>query len=376
VALRELITIDVRPGGGMDSQSGLQNLRPRLYGALERPSGHSRWAAIIMHPTSNFLGHYLISPLAERGVACLALNSRYLGSDVTLLMERVIQDLGAGVRFLKEDLGYERVALIGNSGGGALATFYQAQAERLTITATPAGDPIRIDPADLPPADAIILSAAHLGRARLLLDWIDPAIVNEHDPLRRRADLDLFNGHQTAPFEPEFLARFASAQRARRDRIESWVEARLATLRRRADGITDEAFVIHGTQADPRQFDLSLDANDRAPGSIWGPSKAVNFAGNAMGRFTTLTAFMSQWSSRSQADGPVNLRRTSVPVLLLEHTADGSTFPSTAWAWLEAAPGRAVHQRLVGGDHYLTGRPDLIAECAESIAAFLKQASG
>ena len=35
------------------------------------------------------------------------MNSRYVGSDVTLLMERVIQDLGAAVKFLK-DRGYQR----------------------------------------------------------------------------------------------------------------------------------------------------------------------------------------------------------------------------------------------------------------------------
>lgn len=44
------------------------------------------------------MGHYLIQPLAERGVACLSLNSRYVGNDTLLRMERVIQDLGASVK--------------------------------------------------------------------------------------------------------------------------------------------------------------------------------------------------------------------------------------------------------------------------------------
>ena len=75
------------------------------------------------------MGHYLIEPLAERGMCCMGLNSRYAGNDTVLLMERVIQDLGAGVKFLHE-AGYDRVVLIGNSGGAALASFYQAQAEQ------------------------------------------------------------------------------------------------------------------------------------------------------------------------------------------------------------------------------------------------------
>ena len=34
------------------------------------PTGPKHTAAIVMHPTSNFMGHYLIAPLAARGIAC------------------------------------------------------------------------------------------------------------------------------------------------------------------------------------------------------------------------------------------------------------------------------------------------------------------
>jgi hypothetical protein len=67
----------------MESQSGLQMLRPRIYGAYSQPArdGGSKVAAIVMHPASNFMGHYLIAPLAERGICCMGLNSRYAGND-------------------------------------------------------------------------------------------------------------------------------------------------------------------------------------------------------------------------------------------------------------------------------------------------------
>ena len=87
-----LAVIDVKPGAAMESQSGLQMLRPRIYGAYEaasRPIGAGagrRTGAIVMHPASNFMGHYLIAPLAERGVTCLGLNSRYAGNDTVPLM--------------------------------------------------------------------------------------------------------------------------------------------------------------------------------------------------------------------------------------------------------------------------------------------------
>ena len=116
-------------------------------------------------------------------------------------------------------------------------------------------------------------------------------------------------------------------------------------------------FIVHRTHADPRCLDLALDANDRAPGSVWGDARAVNYAANAMGRVTSLTAFLSQWSSRSRAGGPENLARTSVPTLLLT-------------AWLAAGGDRITNVDIVGGDHYLAGRVDLQLRVADEIAAF------
>ena len=82
----------------------------------------------------------------------------------------------------------------------------------------------------------------------------------------------------------------------------------------------------------------------------------VNYSANAMGRTTSLTAFLSQWSSRSQADGPTNLARTTVPKLLLTYTADQSTFPSTRDAWL-ARRRRAHPQRRHRRRQPLPGGP-------------------
>jgi pimeloyl-ACP methyl ester carboxylesterase len=367
----KLAVIDVKPGAAMESQSGLAMLRPRIYGAWREAAGTKRVAAIVMHPTSNFMGHYLIEPLAARGVACMGLNSRYVNNDTMLLMERVIQDLGAGVRFLR-DQGYERVILIGNSGGAALASFYQAQAERLTCTHFVHGEPTRFVAEDFPPVDGIALCGAHEGRARLFLRWIDPSVIDESDPSSADPALDLYNPENGPPFSPEFLARFTAAQRARRDRIEAWAAARLRLLMREAGGPQDQAFVVYRTHAEPRCVDLSIDANDRPPGSIWGDARAVNYAANAMGRFTSIKAFLSQWSSRSQADGPDNLACTSVPVLLFTYTADASTFPSTRDAWLAAAAGRIRNVDVKGGNHYLAGQPELVTQVADELAAWAR----
>ena len=368
----ETVVIDVQPGAAQESQSGLQAMRPRIWGALARPDTPTRTACIVIHPTSNFMGHYLLEPLAKRGVACLGLNTRYMGNDSVLLLERAIQDLGAGVKWLRAQ-GFERIVLIGNSGGGALVSLYQAQAEHLTITHAPSGDPVHLHPDDLPPADGIALCAAHLGRSRLLRMWADPAVIDETDPVATDPALDMFDPANGPPYAPAFMERFRAAQLARVQRLEDWCKARLRQLRAIPDGPRDMAFVVHRTLADPRTLDPSLDPNDRAPGTtVWGPPKQQNFAANSMGRYTSLSAFLSQWAPCSQGDGPTNLARTSVPVLLMEHTGDSSVFPSDNEEWAAAATGRVTRQRLEKGTHYLAGQPHLVVQLADGIAAFAK----
>lgn len=372
----ELAVIDVQPGAALESQSGLQMLRPRIYGAWRRPPGRPRAAAIMMHPASNFMGHYLIGPLARRGVACMGLNSRYAGNDTLLLMERVIQDLGAGVQFLRAQ-GYDKVVLVGNSGGASLSAFYQAQAERLTIERMVDGDPAGLSPRDLPPVEGLALCAAHEGRSALMRNWIDPSLVDEGDVLSVDPALDMYDARNGPPYDPAFLEHFRAAQQARYERIDAWVGERLRRLRSEtAPGSPrDEVFVVHRTHADPRFLDLSLDANDRAVGSVWGAgaagARAVNYAASQMGRITSLTGWLSQWSPQSRADGPANLARTSVPALLCTYTADPSTFPSTREAWLRAGGDRIRNVDIRGGNHYLSGQAELVEQVADAMAGWI-----
>ena len=369
----ELAVIDVKPGAAMESQSGLQLLRPRIYGAWMQPTGPKRAAAIVMHPTSNFMGHYLIEPLAARGVACMGLNSRYAGNDTLLLMERVIQDLGAGVQYLQAQ-GYDKVVLIGNSGGASLSAFYQAQAEHLDIEHMVDGDPARLSPQDLPPVQGLALCAAHEGRSFLMRNWIDPSLVDEHDGLSCDPELDMYDPRNGPPYDHAFLERFRNAQQQRYERVDQWVGERLRHVRAQTapGGPRDEVFVVYRTHADPRFLDLSLDTNERPVGSVWGTgangARGVNYAASQMGRITSLAAWLSQWSPRSRADGPGNLARTSVPTLLCTYTADSSTFPSTRDAWMRAGGSRIRNVDIRGGNHYLAGQPELVQQTAEVMA--------
>ncbi|SBV31798.1 conserved protein of unknown function [uncultured Sphingopyxis sp.] len=367
---RTIVEIDIPAVGMSETQSGITRMKPRILGALVEPDAPTGVAALIAHPTNNFLGHPLLSPLAERGIAALGLNTRFMNNDATLIMEKAIQDIGAGVRWLRER-GYEQVHLVGFSGGAALACFYQAQAEKLTIVETPAGDAVSLSAGDLPPADSLSLIAAHLGRSRLLQDWIDPSLTDESDAASRDPSLDMYDAVNGPPYSDEFLERYRSAQSARRDRIEAWAKARLGLLRINNPS-ADEAFVVHRTFADPRFMDLSLDPNGRHAGGIWGNARDVNYAANAIGRYTSLTAFLSQWAGCSNADGPTNVMRTSIPVQYIELGGDASTFPSTTRIWREAIESRgnatSSFHAIDDADHYLK-RPEHLREAADMLAA-------
>ncbi|MGE0798035.1 MAG: alpha/beta hydrolase [Lautropia sp.] len=362
---KELVVLDVKAGVAMESQSGIAQLWPRIYGAMVRAPG-SRTAAIVMHPASNFMGHYLLEPLAAAGITALGLNSRYVNNDTQLIMERVIQDLGAGVRHLRQ-LGYQKILLIGNSGGAAICAFYQAQAENLTVFETVAGDPIDMTPADLPPADGIVLTAAHPGRSRLFAEWLDPSVIDERDAFAADPALDMFNPDNGPPFDRGWLARYRAAQLERNARLERWARAELARVRALPHGISDFSFLIYRTGADPRHLDPTIDPNDRPPGTIWGNPRQLNYGANNIGRYTTLTAYLSQWSASTRADGPTNLALTSVPVLAIEHSADASVVPAMNELWVAPAGARLTRHPLKGGTHYLAGQPQLVAETVATI---------
>src|SRR5271155_2231308 len=139
----------------------------------------------LMHPRTDQTQAYNILPLVKAGFGVLGRNGRWPNNDVATLHEPLVLDVAAGVRFLL-DQECEQVVLLGNSGGGTMATFYQWQAraqkgERLTHT--PAGHPFDLNEFDLPAAGAVVIFGGHIGEGLLLSQLIDPAAVDQNDPL-------------------------------------------------------------------------------------------------------------------------------------------------------------------------------------------------
>ena len=337
---RELLALTAEDGAGVD-------------GALYLRSGaRPATALVFMHPTVSFLHHYALIPLAGRGYAALGLNSRFVGNDAQLLMEQVVLDLAAGVAELRER-GFKRVVLVGNSGGGALAAYYQAQAE----------EPLP----ERPPADALIVLNAHRGRPQVLTAWLDPSVTDESDPLSVSPSLDMFDPGNGPPYRPHFVEQYRAAQEARNGRITAWARERL-------DRVGDQAFVVHRTAADLRFVDLTLDPSDRAVGTYWGPDvRAANYAAGGLGRFSTLRSWLSQWGlDTSPAAAEPCLARCQVPMLFIQGTADQGIFPSDAQALFEAAGAEDKQLRWIrGGSHYFLGQPDLQRDVYDLIDGWL-----
>ncbi|TDV56433.1 serine aminopeptidase domain-containing protein [Actinophytocola oryzae] len=370
----ELLGIPMAASNGrIDIYSGVSRMAGKVWGSLHRAATPSKTVVAVVHPASNFLGHYLLAPLARRGVDAVGLTTRYIGNDSTLLMENCVLDIGAAIAFLR-DRGYERIVLVGNSGGGGLTALYQSQAESPSITHTPAGDPPDLTGATLPPVDALVELMAHPGRAIVFTEWLDPAIVDEHDPTRRDPDLDMFDPRNGPPYSPEFLARYRAAQVARNRRITAWVREKLAELAKDPDGVQDLPFTVHGTGADPRFTDLTIEPSDREAGTMWGPAAHANLMPASLAHFSSLRSWLSQWSiDESNCDGPLHLARTSVPTLVMYGTADQVCFPSHAQSLYDAVP--HDDKKLLGverGTHYLSGQPELMDQVTDTILSWLE----
>ncbi|MGF1453757.1 MAG: alpha/beta hydrolase [Alphaproteobacteria bacterium] len=338
----------------------------------------SKTVIVFSHPTGRGAWLPICTALAHAGFHVAFVGTRYAGSDHALIMEKCVVDLGEGIADLKKRFGYDQVILGGWSGGGSLSLYYQEQALRPTVTATPAGDPPDLTRATLPPADAVLLLAAHVSRSVTLTEWLDPSITDETQPFKRDPAYDLYAdppAHR-APYAQHFLVLFRAAQVARNRRITAWAEEQLAE-RVAADGPGAElGFVVHGTMADPRWLDPAVDPNDRAPGTCYlGDPKVVNMGPVGLARFTTLRSWLSQWSfDRSMANGLRNAVHVGVPVLVVSNTADNACTPSHASRLYTAVGhGDKTLVEVKGATHYYAGQPQHLSQCVATCADWLAQ---
>lgn len=359
---------------GFSGNQGAVNLEAIRF----RPADgrESNTLMVFMHPASTLQLLPVPRAMAATGAHVLCAGSRYQRNDTALIMEKVLLDLGAYIRHAKNVWGYRHVVLVGWSGGGALAVSYQAQAENPAITHTPAGDPVNLKGAGLIPADAVIYQAAHLSRAHLLAETLDPSVRDELNPDDRDVELDIYDRRNPnqPPYSPDYISRYRAAQLARMRRITAWAKQTLTQLKARNTGEVERPFIVHRTLAEPRFLDPTLDPNDRKPNWCYmGNPETVNSGPVGLARFTTLRSWLSQWSlDDSCGNGLECVKTLRAPLLVIENTADDAAPPTHPRMLFEAATMRdKIFRQVKGATHYYAGQPELLAEATQLIRGWL-----
>jgi pimeloyl-ACP methyl ester carboxylesterase len=352
---------------GFAGSQGMVNLEGIRFVPKGKPS---KTLAVYMHPATTLQLLPMPQAMAKAGVHVLCAGSRFAKNDTPLIMEKVALDLGAYVRHAREKWGYDKVVLCGWSGGGSLSLFYQQQAEKPSITHTPAGDEVNLKDAKLIPADGFIFQAAHLSRAHTFSEWIDPSVLDEADPDRRDLELDIYNPKcpNQPPYTPEFVSRFREAQLKRVRRRTAWVKETLARLKKLDTGEMERGFVTFRTLCDVRFMDPAIEPNDRKPRwTFVGNPETANTGPVGLARFSTLRAWLSQWSpDDSNADGPRCARDVTVPLLAIENSADDAVPQSHTGIIHAAAASRDKTMKVIkGATHYYQGQPELLKQAVE-----------
>jgi pimeloyl-ACP methyl ester carboxylesterase len=341
--------------------------------------GGEKTVVCIMHPREFIASHYLIPNILTAGCAAWTQASRMVGNDLRLEHEIVLLDVAAAMVFLRS-IGFERIVLLGNSGGAGLYSFYNQQsllAPEIRIAKTPGGRPTGLGKADMPAADGIILVSPHPGQGKLLQNCIDPSVVDELDPLSVDPALDFMdaaNGFAEPPassrYSAPFVARFRVAQRARVARLDKTAReliaqrmdarARGKETNARADrarGALQNIMTIWRTDADLRCWDLALEPSDRKYGSLWGRDPyASNYGSVGFARLCTPESWLSTWSGIS-SNASLEKAAPSIeqPTLIASYTGDVAVYASDLAAIVSAIPATDKTVEAFRGDHH--GQP-------------------
>lgn len=308
-------------------------------------------ALIATHYEIDFSEHYLADFMAARGFGFLGWNTRFRGNGAYFILEPALVDIGAGVRWLREETGVETVVLLGNSGGASLMSAHQALGDT--------------------PGDLFISLCAHPGRPEVHTAWIDPSVTDENELLSVDPELDMFNPDNGPPYSAPFIERYRAAQVARNERITAWAKDEIARLERA--GAYDRTFNIYRVWADLRFLDLAIDPSERTVGCYFGDPKRANYGPWGIGAVSTCRSWLSMWSlSESKCRGAPNLAKVSCPALVVQSTADQGCYPSDAQTIFDALGSNDKRLELVPGDHYLLDPPDGRDNVADLIADWLR----
>ncbi|HSV52984.1 MAG TPA: alpha/beta hydrolase [Burkholderiaceae bacterium] len=379
-------SLDDLPPGTVQQVIGLHTSDgAATVGVLHRPAGGTRTCAVYMHPRTNQTRPYLAPALLQSGIAVWGQMSRHVNNDSDMTHEEVLLDLAAGMRWLRAQ-GFERIIAIGNSGGSSLAAYYQSQASQARgarLKTSPAGEPTGFDTEEMPEFDLYIALALHIGEGAILLRLLDPAVVDEGNPIATDKSLDMFsaaNGYRALPepsqYDADWVATYRSAQVARCKRLDAIARGLLDDYREarqfaRAD-LLDTAtarramfarvMTVHRTCADPKLLDPGIDPNRRPLGHHNGEHPIrVNLGFGGHARVITPRAWLSTWSGlSSNAALAQTIRNVTIPSLFIYPDADHSCTPQDLEDVVRVSGARDKQAAVVEwGLHYLSAAPGM-----------------
>jgi pimeloyl-ACP methyl ester carboxylesterase len=193
--------------------------------------------------------------LVARGYRQLGVN--YYGPEKTF--EELLTPLAAAVRYARGLAGVDKVILVGHSGGGPELSYYAEIAEKGPAACQQPNRLLKCDGkglTDLPRIDGLALLEANIGAAHRTIS-IDPAVVDSHDPKKRKADLDMYaaqNGFDaksnTASYSAAFVTRYAAAQHVRSENLIKDAEAKWQAVEAHAAPYNDDQPLIIAGFAD------------------------------------------------------------------------------------------------------------------------------
>lgn len=323
-------------------------------GTYYRPKGQEPEVAFMLtHYSADFSNHYLSGPLASRGFGVFGYGIRFRALEEKFVLDKALDDIAAGIKWLLDNTKVKKLIFIGNSGGGSLMAAYQAMAEK---------------DSSLRGADAFIFLNAHPGRADAITMYLDPSVIDEFDPVRRDAALDMYNPVNGPPYSSEFQMSYRKAQIHRNHRITAWAKAEQERLKQA--GISDRIFSVDRTFADLRFLDPSIDPSDRKMNlCFYGEPKAANNGPGLLARATTIETWLSMWSlQESQVRFELIASDFSLPTLVVQSTGDVGVFPSIAKNIFDMVGSRDKELRFIPGEHFFEDGQDNLEAAADLIA--------
>lgn len=194
-----------------------------IHGVLTRPDTGPAPHVAILYENGDGTGSLLCTEMAKRGFVtlCLVEGQHPAG------WETVALEMKAGMVYLRALPGITRVILYGHSGGGAVASFYQAVAENGVGFCQSAAKLWRCPDSltDLPRADGIVFPDAHPGLAVMDMKEINPSLHGDGRRVTIDPALDPYNpanGFNPAGpshYPAAFVARYGRAQASEEQRL-------------------------------------------------------------------------------------------------------------------------------------------------------------